>query len=176
MDRQTTCPHCGRSYSVDASWWGRQVQCSQCSQSFTVGASSPATGSAAPAAPAPAHPYSHIQPPTGPRVDNPLGGPTNRQFRLGAAVGLPIVVLGMLAALFAMRDLNLGAVFIVAFGPFGICFGLAALVDPDIVRAAGKFGGHLPARYRLIAGLIGLVALLGSLALAYVVWSRLTPS
>jgi hypothetical protein len=91
---------------------------------------------------------------------------------MGAAVCIPLVILGMLLAFFAMRDLTIGAVMLVALGPFVVFFGIAALVDPDIARAASKFGGHLPTRYKLIALAVGLAALACSLTLAFLILAR----
>lgn len=99
-------------------------------------------------------------------------GPTDRQFRMGAAALIPIVGLGMLAAIFGIEQVNMAAVTVVGLGPFGIFYGIAALIDPNIVRAAGKNGGHLPSRYRWIAGAIGLAALACSLPLAWLMMSR----
>lgn len=85
---------------------------------------------------------------------------------------MPIVSLGMLAAFFVMRGQSIASVTVIGLGWFVVFFGIAALVDPNIPRAAGKFGSHLPRRYKLIAGLIGLVALLCSLASSYYVLTR----
>lgn len=102
-------------------------------------------------------------------------GPTDKQFRIGAAVVMPLIALGMVVALFARKDLTMAALVVVAMGPFALFYGAAALVDPNIVRAAGKFGTHLPVRYKRIAVGVGLAALVCSLGLAFILWSRLTP-
>jgi len=139
---------------------GSRVKCAQCGATFLVQA----------------NPYQDFPPPQSwppPSAGLASSGPTDRQFRIGAAALLPIIGLGMLAALFAMQDLTMGAVVIIGLGPFAIFYGIAALIDPNIVRAAGKFGTHLPVRYKLIALGVGLAALVCSLGLMYVVWSRL---
>lgn len=178
MSMRVTCPQCGHGYDVAESMAGSHVQCRKCQAAFVI---------QAPVATGPM-PTQYGTPP-GPQFGAPTGpmgapmagpwstgpaqqGPTDRQFRLGAAVLVPIVGLGMLAALFGMKHVNMGAVTVVGLGPFGIFFGIAALIDPNIVRAAGKFGTHLPSRYKWIAAGVGLAALACSLPLAWLMMSR----
>jgi hypothetical protein len=99
-------------------------------------------------------------------------GPTDRQFRIGAAVVIPVALLGMLLAFFAMQGMTMGAVIVVGLGPFAIFYGIAALFDPNIARAAGKFGTHLPRRYKQIAFFVGVVALACSLGLSFLLLWR----
>lgn len=105
----------------------------------------------------------------------PQEGPTDKQFRIGAAVAVPLISLSMAVAFFSvevMNNMSTGVAVVVGVGWFVVFFGIAALIDPNIVRAAGKYGAHLPGRYKLIAGLIGVAAVVCSLASSYYVLTR----
>jgi hypothetical protein len=44
-----------------------------------------------------------------------------------------------------------------ALVPLMFTVGLAGLISPDVIRACGKYGGHLPRHYKVIGwGVIGL--------------------
>lgn len=174
MSVRVTCPQCGQGYDVAETMLGSRVQCRKCQAAFVVQVPA-AAGPLPPAygAPPPGPAGLGGAPMAGPWSNGPAQqGPTDRQFRLGSAVLIPIVGLGMLAALFGAQHVNLAVVTVVCLGPFGIFFGIAALIDPNIVRAAGKFGSHLPSRYKWIAAGVGLAALLCSLPLAWLMLSR----
>jgi hypothetical protein len=63
-------------------------------------------------------------------------------------------------------------VYIIALvlAPFALTFGIAGVVNPNVVRAAGKYGKHLPSYYKWIAGGVGLVALLLCFLLIFVIY------
>ncbi|MFO0904986.1 MAG: hypothetical protein U0939_18415 [Pirellulales bacterium] len=170
MNPAISCPKCGRTYQVGVEWQGRQVQCQQCGAAFVVNLppvnpSPYAPPTVSPAWPAPAtNAWSA-------GCENPSGGPTNRQMRLGAAAALPLMLLGWLAAMFGVKHPTTGAIALTALAPFVFCFSIAALIDPNLPRAAGKFGGHLSARYKLAAGAVALgAAVVGGLSL----WWRMS--
>lgn len=184
----TGCPKCGQQYQVADSFLGQNVNCPQCGAVFVVRAPQvPPSGPAMPTAATPtaATPpgAQGYPPPTGwsgsaSPYSAPAGysfeqGPTDKQFRLGALVLIPLVILGMLAAAFGQKQMTTGGATLLGIGPFGLFYAIAALIDPNIVRAAGKYGKHLPARYKMIAGAIGVVALITGLTLSYLTWSKI---
>lgn len=89
-------------------------------------------------------------------------GPTDAQFRIGAIALIPIMLLGMGVSIATWKGPEMPRLIVLGLGPFAIFYSIAALIDPNIVRAAGKFGAHLPSRYKIIAGVIGLGALIAS--------------
>lgn len=98
------------------------------------------------------------------------GGPTDRQIRIGAAIFVPLVTPIIVLAVMT-RQTSVAGLFLIVLGPFAVFLGVAGLVDPNIVRAAGKYGKHLPLRYKRIALLIGVAAAACSVALAFLVLS-----
>ncbi|MFO0819096.1 MAG: hypothetical protein U1A77_14215 [Pirellulales bacterium] len=179
----TGCPKCGQQYQVADSFLGQNVNCPQCGAVFVVRSPQvPPSGPAMPSAATP--PWAQgYPPPTGwSPPGNPYAssatnifeqGPTDRQIRLGGLVMIPLMILGMLAAAFGQKQMTTGGATLLGIGPFGLFYAIAALIDPNIVRAAGKYGKHLPARYKMIAGAIGVVALITGLTLSYLTWSRI---
>jgi hypothetical protein len=174
------CSDCGKRYQIDQQMEGKRAKCAQCGSTFTVHRETnddaadhlfgdlPTDGVERQQAGPGALPDATPPPPTSYRAGSQTpAGPTDRQFRLGAAALIPLVLLGMAGVFFGASARSLAAVVVVGLGPFAIFYGIAALIDPNIVRAAGKFGTHLPRRYKLIAGLVGIAALACSLPLSY---------
>ena len=90
-------------------------------------------------------------------VAPPLEGPTDFQFRMGALGALGIALL--LVAICVGTYMFDGSVFLypVFLVPLLVLVGIAGLIDPNICRALGKYGTHLPFTYKLIAyGLVGV--------------------
>jgi predicted Zn finger-like uncharacterized protein len=87
----------------------------------------------------------------------PLEGPTDSQMRWGSAGSLALgVALAGLCLLTHVLDVGiyLWPLFI---APLLVLLGIAGLIDPNITRAVGKYGKHLPLHYKLIAwGLMGV--------------------
>jgi len=100
-------------------------------------------------------------------VSNPSGGPPDSTMRLISG-GMAVAGCFLLAVNFFM-DRTQGAVYIVALllAPLALIMGVAGMISPNIVRAAGKFGAHLPWHYKAIgAGLMVLyLIVLGLIAL-----------
>jgi predicted Zn finger-like uncharacterized protein len=167
------CPNCSRRYQVADSFGGKRVRCQQCGTTFTaaVASSTPAptaandvfvadalTGadlsqfSALPAS----SPSPHVRPVKA-TVSNPSGGPNDVQMRLvccGMVALAFLVVLGSVAMEAAQGIVYLG---VVAFVPLMLVLGVTGLISPNVVRAVGKYGGHLPGHYKAIGwGVIGL--------------------
>ena len=158
MSDYVTCTRCGCQNALAQGQGANQSKCAKCGAPLAGAADT-----------SPANPY---QPP--PAIAQtasspPHGGPTDKQFRIGSAVAVPLIMLGMLAAVFGGQGPSVGVAVVIGLGWFIVFFGIAALFDPNIVRAAGKFGTHLPRRYKLIAAAIGLAALVCSLASSYFV-------
>lgn len=98
---------------------------------------------------------------------------TDRQIRIGSAAVVPLTLLGMAAAyhLLSRDELTTGGLVVLGLGPFGLFYGIAGLICPDVIRAASKYGAHLPLKYKLIAAAVGIGALACSLAVtAMLLW------
>jgi hypothetical protein len=73
----------------------------------------------------------------------------------GASLLLGIFLLGINFATNALQ----GAVYVapLLLGPLMLLLGVAGVVSPNVVRAGGKFGGHLPWQYKaMFYGLMGV--------------------
>jgi hypothetical protein len=87
----------------------------------------------------------------------PLEGPTDFQFRMGslAAIGIALLLIGICVGSYLFD----GSVFLypLLLAPLLVLVGIAGLIDPNVCRALGKYGTHLPFTYKLIAcGLMGI--------------------
>jgi len=182
MSLSIQCPSCGAQYQVGDDTQGKRVRCKQCQQVFSalvaapvaaaplspLGASSPldplggvdlSQFPTLPAATAPRFSPLPSQPawansggPTGPPE-----GPTDMQMRLvsGGMLGLGVI----LAVGSVIMHANTGTVYLMAVAliPLSLVLGIAGLISPNVVRACGKYGGHLPWQYKVIGwGLMGL--------------------
>ncbi len=99
--------------------------------------------------------------PSQPGVSNPSGGPTDAKMRLASGVMLGVGVFLVLAsvAMFAAT----GSFYLIVLGlaPLAILIGIAGLISPNVVRAIGKYGGHLSWHYKALGwGMIGLAFLI----------------
>jgi len=80
----------------------------------------------------------------------PLEGPTDFQFRMGAlgAIGIALLLVGICVGTYLFDEsVFLYPIFLV---PLLLLLGIAGLIDPNVVRAIGKYGKHLPLTYKLI--------------------------
>lgn len=100
-------------------------------------------------APTPGDPFapSSYGGPTAP----PLEGPTDTQFRWGSAgaIGLGLALVGICVVTYAIDESFF--VYPLFIAPLLVLIGIAGLIDPNIVRALGKYGKHLPLHYKLMA-------------------------
>jgi hypothetical protein len=170
MSIVVACGKCGKQYRVGEELIGRRAKCQQCGAEMVIAAPEPAENRfSEPPLQAWAPP-----PPASQEWQPPIATWTDRQIRLGAAVVVPVIALGMLAAFFAggRGATSFAEVVVIGLGPFGVFYGIAGLVNPDILRAATKYGGHLPRRYKLIAAAVGVAALACSLPLTLSLLSR----
>lgn len=178
------CPKCSKRYHVADGHAGKQVRCQQCQTDFVATApaaapavdlfssSDPLTGGefstsptdpfaganslGAPAASAPGNPYPTAPRAARPRVSNPSGGPTDAGMRL-ASVGMLAFGFALTVGSFVVEAYT-GSVYLFVIGlvPLLIMLGVAGLISPNVVRAMGQFGGHLPSHYKVIGwGLMG---------------------
>jgi len=160
-----SCEQCGKSFAMRPELLGKRVKCAGCGTVFVVEGQQPdALGPDVAMDPAEmAQPGSSV-----PNVEDaqntsffhwdPERGPTDRQFRIGSLVAIAATILGTVLVM-ALEKIDIKGLIILALGPFVFFYGLAALVDPNIPRAVGKHGKHLSTRYKIIGGVIGLVAL-----------------
>lgn len=164
-DSTFACEQCGKTFAMRPEFLGKRVKCAGCGNVFVVNqqpCDSPSTDDGMHRTEM-AHPESPA-----PDAEATKGssffqmdwerGPTDRQFRVGSLVGIAMTILGTLLVL-SFEKFGIKGLIILALGPFVVFYGLAALVDPNIVRAVGKYGKHQSTRYKIIGGVIGLVAL-----------------
>jgi hypothetical protein len=109
--------------------------------------------------------FQHSQQPRNPPVD----GPTDQHFRMGGAVAIGAGLLAIILVI-ALDYLNTKGMIVFVTAPFAVFLGLAAVIDPNIGRALGKYGLHLPVRSKLIAGAFAGAALICSLGLSALVY------
>ena len=168
-----SCPNCSKRYQVADKLGGKRVRCQQCGTDFTA-----ATMAISPPAPlATTDMWTNADlsqlpalPASGPLrrgsaqaagVSNPSGGPTDAQMRLvccGMLTLAMVISVGSLAMEAAQGTVFLGIVVLV---PLMLVLGATGLISPNVVRAIGKYGGHLPRHYKTIGwGVMGLSFLL----------------
>ena len=149
MNISVTCNQCGKQYDVADNLAGKLAKCRLCGETLAMPSADPPTA---------ADPQSDSSP--------QAGEPSDRQFRIGAATLLLAMVVGipLCVATFDWHDTHY--LMMIAIGPIVAAYSIAGLIDPDLVRAAGRFGGHLPLRCKVISGLIGVAGLACSLLLA----------
>ena len=181
------CPKCGKKYQVGDNVAGKQVRCQQCSTAFTATAPQPAKpiavdpladlslanlptsaapnplGAAsnplgAPIRPLGAAPAGAPQPSWNSQgVSNPSGGPNDTTMRL-VSVGMAALGLFLLGINYVLDQVK-GEIYVapLLLAPLVLILGIAGVISPNVVRAAGKYGGHLPWQYKAIG--YGLMAL-----------------
>jgi predicted Zn finger-like uncharacterized protein len=178
------CPKCAKRYQVADAVDGQRVRCQQCSQVFVAAplvAYAPAAPEvtadrsldvdlsklpavSAPAPFSPAAPQAWNSGAAAPGISNPSGGPTDTQMRLVSAGMLAAgVVMGIasLALQASQGTVYLAVIFLV---PLALSIGLAGVISPNVVRAMGKYGGHLPWHYKVMGwSVLGLSFLLMAL-------------
>jgi len=94
-------------------------------------------------------------------VSNPSGGPTDGQMRLVCCGMLAMGLLLSVASLFLEGATGTIYVAVLLLVPLTLVVGISGLVSPNVVRAMGKYGGHLPSHYKVIGwGLMGVAFLL----------------
>ena len=176
------CPNCAARYEVADATAGKRVRCQKCQSVFTAETAAPPTLD--PLSPSSSHdPFAGVnlaQFPTLPAASAPRyselpvqspwpspgssggfapppEGPTDTQMRLVSAAMLG---LGLILAIGSViLHANTGTVYLaaVALIPLTVVLGIAGLISPNVVRACGKYGGHLPWTYKAAGwGLIGL--------------------
>lgn len=59
---------------------------------------------------------------------------------------------------------------ILCFGPLGLFVGLGGIVEPKIVWSVGKYGAHLPLKYKLIGGTLAAAGVAVTLVLVFFVY------
>jgi len=176
MPLTIACDKCGKKYQVPDQLAGKQVRCQQCAATFTVAAplqmaleeldpladvtlsSLPAAANPLGAAAGAASP-SHGKQSAGGNVS---GGPTDPVMR-GVSCGLAAAGLVMLVGNF-MLDRTMGQIYILPLilAPLGLILGIAGVISPNVVRAAGKYGGHLSWHYKAIAAALLVLSLVAS--------------
>lgn len=186
MTLNIACGKCGKKYQVGDQLAGKQVRCQGCGTVFVAQPPAQAsvaeldplddlTLAPLPAAPSSAFPNavglggSSLNPlgslpakSTGTAwqpgdVSSPSGGPPDSTMRL---ISGGLVLAGcFLLAINYFLDRTQGAIYLapVFLAPLALIMGIAGVISPNVVRAAGKFGKHLPWQYKAVgAGLMVL--------------------
>lgn len=164
-DSSFACDNCGKTFAMRPELLGKRVKCSGCGNVFVVEQQTcdfPASDVVTQRTEM-TQPGSSVPDVEAARESSLFHmdwerGPTDRQFRVGSVVGIAMTILGTLLVL-SFERFGIKGLIILALGPFVVFYGFAALVDPNIARAVGKYGKHLPTRYKIIGGVIGLAAL-----------------
>ena len=87
------------------------------------------------------------------------------------SAGMAVLGVVMLVATLVM-DRTQGMIYLapLALAPLSLIMGIAGVISPVVVRAAGKYGGHLSWHYKAAAwGLMGLCLVVTLLLLAWAV-------
>jgi len=171
MPLTISCPQCQKIYRVGEQTAGKQVRCQQCKAVFVAQAAAaplPDPLAEIAALPAPANPL-------GPRVTTPIqppaaapAGPSDAVMRMLSA-GMTVLGLVLLVGTFVM-DRSQGMIYLapLALAPLSLILGITGVISPNVVRAAGKYGGHLSWHYKAVAwGLMGLYLVVTLLLLGW---------
>lgn len=182
MSLSIQCSNCGAQYEVPDNTQGKRVRCKKCQHVFAAAGVTPVAAAppsplaassqfdplggvdlsqfpSLPTATAPKFSQLPAQPMWG-SSGGPAGppeGPTDTQMRLISAAMLGLGVI--LAVGSVMMHATTGSVYLaaVALIPLTMVLGTAGVISPNVVRACGKYGGHLPWQYKAAGwGLIGL--------------------
>ncbi|MDA1050957.1 MAG: hypothetical protein O3C40_10820 [Planctomycetota bacterium] len=187
MSHIIECPNCAKHYQVADSSLGKGVRCQQCGATFTVAIAATSSPSAPqsdsdpfdllagvdlsqfPTVPTSVPSHGGANPlgsyagsnPGSAGVSNPSGGPTDARMRLAACGSLAFGIVLIVGSL--VLQAVTGSVFMIVLGlvPLMFVLGITGLISPDVVRAIGQYGGHLPSYYKIIGrGLLGSSILL----------------
>lgn len=92
--------------------------------------------------------------------------PYARLVSLGLAAAAAV---GLIANHFA-TELGTASLMILSLAPVALFVGIGGAVEPKILWAMGKYGEHLPIKYKVIGGVLGFAGLLFGLALVFLVY------
>lgn len=172
---EVSCDKCGRGYRVKPELTGRAVKCKACGNQFTIpqpditSAPDPVVDlSSVGDTPAPFVAASNVASPLDEATA--VEGPNDKVMRL-ISVGLFFAGLLLLVVNHITSVMN-SEVYLAALGlgPIALMLGLAGVISPNILRSAGKYGKHLPLRYKLAAGVFGFAGVAICLLLVFVVY------
>lgn len=90
--------------------------------------------------------------------------------RLMAAGLMAACALGLVANHFVGAGVSVARLFILILGPAGLLLGLGGIVEPKIVWSVGKYGQHLPVKYKIIGVALAAAGVLVTLLLVFVVY------
>ena len=83
-------------------------------------------------------------------VSNPSGGPTDNVMRMICGGMLAVSLLFILASIGIFAATGTVYLVVAAFAPLFVILGVAGLISPNVVRAIGKYGGHLHWHYKAV--------------------------
>src|SRR5687768_5094934 len=90
--------------------------------------------------------------------------------RLVAAGMAAASALGLIVNHFMAGSQSAVNLMILAIGPMGLLLGIGGIVEPKVIWALGKYGEHLPLKYKVIGGALGVAGVLVTLLLIFVVY------
>ena len=79
-------------------------------------------------------------------------------------------LVGLAVNHFLGGGLSVARLFLLVLGPAGLLLGIGGMVEPRIVWSVGKYGQHLPVKYKVVGGALAAVGVVVSLVLAFVVY------
>lgn len=88
--------------------------------------------------------------------------------RLVSAAVAIVSALGLLLNHFmSQTSVSLG---ILCIGPLALFLGIGGAIEPKVLWSLGKYGEHLPIKYKIIGGILGGAGVLVTLLLVFVVY------
>lgn len=87
------------------------------------------------------------------------------------AAGLALAsLIGLLLNHFMAESQTVARLMILCLAPLGVFVGLGGIVEPRIVWSIGKYGAHLPLKYKLIGGALAAAGVIATLFLVFFVY------
>lgn len=93
--------------------------------------------------------------------------PYARFVALGMAAAAAI---GLLVNHFMGESLGVARMMLLCLGPLALLLGVGGAIEPKILWALGKYGQHLPTKYKIIGGILAGAGVLVTLLLVFLVY------
>jgi len=89
---------------------------------------------------------------------------------ISAGMGAAAVI-GLLVNHWMAQSQNVVGLMILCLGPMAAFLGLGGAIEPRIVLSVGKYGQHLPLKYKIMGGALAGLGLIVTLILVFGVYS-----
>jgi hypothetical protein len=87
------------------------------------------------------------------------------------AAGLSVAsAMGLLLNHFAVERNSVASLLILCLAPLGLFVGLGGIVEPRVVWSIGKYGKHLPAKYKVIGVALAAAGVVVTLLLVFLIY------